>query len=159
MGHCTESMNKGKGEKVIKYLNLCNTVLGVKVSHGNDITSYAEVNRTEVEHVGVILGPHSLATSETSALDEISPVLPGSTWRRRTRGVKPGGNGGLGLSHENFNPFHPRFPLKKLNIPPLWHAALFSPSGLKHCSTKMGSLDIQPLYSTLCPKIASTCST
>ncbi len=29
----------------------------------------------------------------------------------------------------------------------------------EHSSTKMGSLDIDPVYSTLCPSITSTCST
>ena len=60
---------------------------------------------------------------------------------------------GSRLFHENFSQFH---PLQKATFvfclawpPSRW------PS-FEHSSTKMGSLNIDPVYSTLCPRITST---
>ena len=66
---------------------------------------------------------------------------------------------GSGLFHENFTRFHPLLPLQKATFvfclvcpPSRWPP-------FAHSSTKMGSLDIDTVYSTLCPSITSTRST
>ncbi len=51
------------------------------------------------------------------------------------------------------------FPLKKPNFSSVWHGPPFTWLSFEHLSAKMGSLDIEPLYSTLCPSITSTRST
>ncbi len=51
------------------------------------------------------------------------------------------------------------FPLKKPLFSPVWHGPHSRWPPFEHSSTKMGSLDIDPVYSTLCPSITSTCST
>ncbi len=45
------------------------------------------------------------------------------------------------------------------NFQPVWRASLSSWSHFEHSSTKMGSPDNEPLYSSLCLSIISTCST
>ncbi len=66
---------------------------------------------------------------------------------------------GPGFFHENFSQFHPHLPLEKnkflfcLAWPP------YNCLPLEHSGTKMGRLDIGPVYSTLCPSITSTCPT
>ncbi len=51
------------------------------------------------------------------------------------------------------------FPLKKPLFSPVWHGHPSRWPPFEHSSTKMGNLDIDPVYSTLCPRITSTCST
>ncbi len=51
------------------------------------------------------------------------------------------------------------FPLKKPLSSPVWHGPHSRWPPFEHSSTKMGSLDIDPVYSTLYPSITSTCST
>ncbi len=66
----------------------------------------------------------------------------------------------MGLSHENFRPFHPLLPLQKATF--VFCLAWPPPSrwpSFEHCSTKMDILDIDPVYSTLCPSITLTRST
>ncbi len=65
-------------------------------------------------------------------------------------------SGAHGLFHENFINV---YPLKVVNFLPLWHTALSSWSCYEHCTTKMGSLDIEPSHLTLGPSITFTCST
>ncbi len=50
-------------------------------------------------------------------------------------------------------------PLKKPLFSPVWHGLRSRWPPFEHSSTKMGSLDIDPVYLTLCPSITSTCST
>ncbi len=49
--------------------------------------------------------------------------------------------------------------LQKPNFKPLPSVTLFSWLPLEHCSSKMGKTDTDPLYSTLCPSITSSCPT
>ncbi len=51
------------------------------------------------------------------------------------------------------------YPLKKPNFSSVWHGPLSKWLPFEYSSTKMGSLDIQPLYSTLYPRITLTRST
>ncbi len=60
---------------------------------------------------------------------------------------------GLGLSHKNFSPFHECFP-PEVDFQPLWHAMSSNWPHFEHCDIKMGCLDIECLYSTLCPNIS-----
>ena len=46
------------------------------------------------------------------------------------------------------------YPLKMPNFYPVSHAPLSSCLPFEHYSPKMGSLDIEPLYSPLCPRIS-----
>ncbi len=63
---------------------------------------------------------------------------------------------GSGFFCENFSPFHPLLPPQKA----IFQSCLACPSSpFEDCSTKMGILDIEPVYSTLCPSITSTRST
>ncbi len=61
--------------------------------------------------------------------------------------------------------FHPCFPpppflfLKNPNFSSFWHGSLARWPPFERSSTKTGSLDIDPVYSTLCPRITSTRST
>ena len=48
------------------------------------------------------------------------------------------------------------YPLKMPNIDPLAPLVVFL---FEHCSTKMDSLHVEPMHSTLCPSIASLRST
>ncbi len=50
-------------------------------------------------------------------------------------------------------------PLKKPNFSSFWHGPLSRWLPFEHSGTKMGSLDIDPVYSTLCPSITSTRTT
>ena len=89
-------------------------------------------------------------------------VLHGSTWCRRTRRVKSGGNdgpGGLDCSMKVSVHFINICPLKKPNFQPLWHASLSRWPPFEHSGTKMGSPDNEALYWTLCLSTISTCST
>ena len=51
------------------------------------------------------------------------------------------------------------YPLKMPNFSSVWHALLSRWLPFEHSSTIMGSLDIDPVYSTLCPSIKSAHST
>ncbi len=51
------------------------------------------------------------------------------------------------------------YPLKKPKFQPLHHAPLSRWPPLEHSRTKMSGLDVEPLYSTLCPSFTSTHST
>ncbi len=66
---------------------------------------------------------------------------------------------GSGFFLENFSQYHPCLPPENAKF--LFCLACPSSSCLtfEHSSTKMGSLDIGPVYSTLCPRIKSTRST
>ncbi len=76
--------------------------------------------------------------------------------------MNPGGNDGPGGPDSsmkisaNFIHF---FPLKKLLFSPVWHGPPSRWPPFEHSSTQMGSLDIDHVYSTLCPSITATCST
>ncbi len=77
-----------------------------------------------------------------------------------TQGVKPSGNDGPGdwdCSMRISGSFID--PLKKPNSQTLWHAPLSSWSHFEHSNTKMGSLQYEPLYWTLCLSIISMCFT
>ncbi len=50
-------------------------------------------------------------------------------------------------------------PWRKLNFSSVWHGPLSRWLPFEPSSSKMGSLDIDPVYSTLCPSITSTRST
>ncbi len=50
------------------------------------------------------------------------------------------------------------YPLKKPDFRPVQHAVLSRWSPFGHSSSKMGSPDIEPLYSTSHPSMTSTCS-
>ncbi len=66
---------------------------------------------------------------------------------------------GSGFFHEDFSQFHLVDPLKKPNFSSVWHGSLSRWLPFEHSNTKMGSLDIGPVYSTLCCSITSTHST
>ena len=51
------------------------------------------------------------------------------------------------------------FPLKKPLFSPVWHGPPSRWPPFEHSSTKLGSLDTDRVYSTLCPSITLTCST
>ncbi len=53
------------------------------------------------------------------------------------------------------------YPLNKPNFSSIWHAPPPPPGWLpfEHSGTKMSSLDIDPVYSTLCPRITAAPST
>ena len=51
------------------------------------------------------------------------------------------------------------YPLKRPNFFSVWHGPPSRWLPFEHSSTKVGSLDIDPVYSTLYPSITSTCST
>ncbi len=48
------------------------------------------------------------------------------------------------------------YPLKKPNFSSVWHGPLSRWLPFEHSDTKMGSLDIELVYSTLCTNITST---
>ena len=76
--------------------------------------------------------------------------------------MNPGGNGGPGGQDSSAKisaNFINIYPLKKPNSSSVWHGPPSSCLPFEHSSTKMGSLDIDPVYSTLCPRITSTRST
>ncbi len=83
-------------------------------------------------------------------------------WRRRTQGdatMWKWLTWRLGFVHENFSQFHPLFPPQKVTFQSCLAWPPSSCLAFEHSSTKMGSLDIDPVYSTLCPRITSACST
>ncbi len=89
-------------------------------------------------------------------------VLSACSWCQRAWGVNPAGNGGPGgqdFSAKISANFINIYPLKKPKSSPVWHGPPSSCLPFEHSSTKMGSLDIDPVYSTLCPSITSRCST
>ncbi len=51
------------------------------------------------------------------------------------------------------------YPLKKPYFCSVWHGLLSRWPPFEHSSTKMGSLDTDPVYSTMCPSVTSTHST
>ncbi len=73
--------------------------------------------------------------------------------------MNPGGNGGSGGQDSpmkiSTNFIH-CYPLKKSNFASAWHGSLSRWLPFEHSGTKMGSLDIYSVYSTLCPSITST---
>ncbi len=69
---------------------------------------------------------------------------------------RPGGPDSSMKISANFIHF---FPLKKPLFSPVWHGPPSRWPPFEHSSTRMGSLDIDLVYSTLCPSITSTCST
>ncbi len=76
--------------------------------------------------------------------------------------MNPSGNGGPGGPDSPMKisgHFINVFPRKKPNFSPVWHALLSRWLPFEHSGTKMGSLDFEPLHSTLCPSITSTRST
>ena len=88
--------------------------------------------------------------------------LSACTWYRRAWGVNPSGNGrpgGWDCPMKISASFIHFYPLKKSNFSSVWHALLSRWLPFEHSSTKMGSLDIDPVYSTLCPSITATRST
>ncbi len=103
-----------------------------------------------------------------SASQNVATSQPGTgflsacTWRWRTKGVKPCQNVGPGgwdcpmKISGHFIHFH---LLKKPNISPVWHGPLSWWLPFEHSSAKMGSLDNDPMYSTMCFSITSTRST
>ncbi len=66
---------------------------------------------------------------------------------------RPGGPGSFMKISANFIYVD---PLKKPNFSSVWDGSLSRWLPFEHSSTKMGSLDIDPVYSTLCPRITST---
>ncbi len=60
---------------------------------------------------------------------------------------------------KNFSQFHPCLPREKANFQSCLAWPPCSCLRFEHSGTKMGRLDIGPVYSTLCPKITSTRST
>ncbi len=48
------------------------------------------------------------------------------------------------------------YPLKKPNFYSIWHGSLSRWLPFEHSSIEMGSLDIDPVYSTLCPSIITS---
>ncbi len=88
--------------------------------------------------------------------------LSACTWHRRTRGMKPCGNvgpGGWDRPMKILGHFIHFYPLKKSNFSPVWHGHPSSCLPFEHPGTKMGSLDFEPVHSTLHPSFTSTCST
>ncbi len=97
--------------------------------------------------------------SSWQALNWDTGFLRASSWHRRAWGVNPPGNGRPGdqdpcmkISGNFIN----NDPLKMPNFYPLWHAP---PPLVVFLLSIVGSLDTDPVYSTLCPSITSTCST
>ncbi len=70
-----------------------------------------------------------------------------------------GGPGGLDSPMKMSASFIHVYPLTMPNFSSVWHALLSMWLPFEHSSAKMGSLDIDPVYSTLCPSITSTRST
>ena len=76
--------------------------------------------------------------------------------------MNPGGNVGPGGQDSSVKisvHFINVYPLKKPKFSSVWPGPSFRWLPFEHSSIKTGSLDIQPLYSTLCPSITSTRST
>ena len=76
--------------------------------------------------------------------------------------MNPGGNGVPGGQDSSVKisvHFITVYPLKKPNFSSVWHGPSLTWVPFEHSITKMGSLDNQPLYSTLCPSITCTHST
>ncbi len=69
------------------------------------------------------------------------------------------GQGGQGSSVKSSVHFIHFYPLKKPNFSSVWHGSLSRWLPFEHSGTKMGSLNIDPVHSTLCPSITSTRST
>ena len=78
-----------------------------------------------------------------------------SPWKLEARG----GRGGAGFPQKISTNFINFNPLKKPNFEPHQYSSLSSWVPFEHFSTKMGYLDIEPLYSMSCPSIISACST
>ncbi len=75
--------------------------------------------------------------------------------------MNPGGNGGpevLDSSVKISANFIHFYPLEKPNFSSVWHGPPSRWLPLEHSGAKMGSLEFDPVYSTLCPIITSTCS-
>ncbi len=76
--------------------------------------------------------------------------------------MNPGGNSGPGGQDSSAKisaNFIHVYPLNKPNFSSVWHGSLSSWLLFEPSSSKMGSLDIDPVYSTLCPRITFTRST
>ena len=77
--------------------------------------------------------------------------------------MNPGGKGGPGGLDSSSMKISANFihvyPLKKANFSSVWHGPLTRWLPFEHSSTKTGSLNTGPVYSTLCPSTKSIRST